>query len=203
MEEIWKDIEGYEGYYQVSNLGRVRSLDHIANSANGVPQRHKGKILKQSVRKLGYMRVHVSRDGVAASISVHRLVAAAFCERPDGMNVVNHIDNNPSNNRADNLEWTDYKGNMQHAAKQGRMKCKHTNYLKGIEAHKVPVVAIAPDGTRTWFESGADAARSLGIPRGHISPICRGAYGYKTSHGYRFEYAQSQRQEDQQGPLSH
>ena len=103
MQEIWKDIEGFEGLYQVSNMGRVRSLDHVAHSKNGIPQRRRGKILGQSTLKFGYKRVHISKDGNAERRSVHRLVASAFCAKPEGMDVVNHLDNNPSNNRADNL----------------------------------------------------------------------------------------------------
>ena len=189
MQEIWKDVEGFEGIYQVSNMGRVRSLDHVANSRNGVPQHHRGKILKQSADRHGYKRVHISKDGIAKSVRVHRLVAQAFCEKPNGMDIVNHLDNNPSNNCSSNLEWTDDKGNMQHAARQGRMGWRPENLRRAQEAHKIPVIAIAPDGTRIWFPSQVDAAKALKVNRGHIGQICKCRYGCKSSHGYRFEYA--------------
>ena len=196
MQEIWKDIEGYEGFYQVSNLGRVRSLDHIAHSKNGVPQYRHGKILKQSTVRSGYKRVHISKDGNAEYRAVHRLVAFAFCEKPEGMDIVNHLDNDPSNNRADNLEWTDCKGNMQHATRQGRMGWQPENLKKAQEARKIPVITIAPDGTRTWFPSQADAAKALHVTRSHIGSICNGRYGYKSSHGYRFEYAVGEKEQE-------
>ena len=103
MEEIWKDIEGYEGDYQVSNLGRVRSLKSM-----------KPIILKQWTDGKGYKTVVIRKNGVAKGYSVHRLVARAFVEGfVEGL-VVNHKDENPSNNKADNLEWCTYSYNIKY-----------------------------------------------------------------------------------------
>lgn len=191
MQEIWKDVFGYEGLYEVSNLGRVRSVDRITTqSNNGVlsQNKYKGKILNGRSDK-GYIRVHVSKNGKSESLLVHRIVASAFCEKPAGCDIVNHLDNNPSNNRADNLEWTTYKGNMQWATRQGRMHYRPENLRKAQESKKVAVIAIASDGSRIRFDSQAEAAKSLNIAHGHIAAACRKDYGYKTVGGYEWMYA--------------
>lgn len=191
MKEIWKDIKGYEGKYQVSNLGRVRSLDRLDRSG----AKTKGKILNPKANKSGYVRVHLADGNGYNRESVHRLVAEAFVERKaETDNVVNHLDNNPSNNRADNLEWTTYKGNMEWAAKQGRMKGCPKNLAKAQENKRIPVIAIDAEGNRTWFASQKEAQKVLGVSAGHIAAICRKEYGYKRSKGYSFEYADEEYQ---------
>ena len=94
MTEIWKDIDGYEGLYQVSNLGRVKSLHH-----------NKEKILKGSYAKEGYHLISLSKEGTQKRCLVHRLVATAFIPNPYKLECVNHKDENPRNNNVDNLEW--------------------------------------------------------------------------------------------------
>lgn len=191
MEEIWKDAEGYEGFYQVSNYGRIKRVEH-KDSYGHV---YKERLLTINPRdKRGYCRVHLSKNGVTKWHSVHTLVAAAFCEKKDGYDIVNHIDNNPSNNAATNLEWTTYKGNMQHAAKQGRMKPNYENLAKAQESRKVPVIAIIENGNRLYFESQRQAALKLGISSKHIAACCRGEYGYNKTGGYKFIYADPERQ---------
>lgn len=189
--EIWKDIKGYEGKYQVSNMGRVRSLDRFDRVGNP----RKGRLLNPKPKNNGYVRVHLADGKGYAHESVHRLVAEAFVERrnPEDI-IVNHLDNNPTNNRADNLEWTTYQGNMQWAAKQGRMKGCPTNLLKAREVLKKPVIAIDKDGNRIWFASQAEAARVLGLNSGHIAHVCRKEYGYNQTGGYEFEYADAEYQ---------
>ena len=110
MEEIWKDVVGYEGYYQVSNLGRVRSLDRIASNGRKV----KGKILSTKVNTPPYYpRVSLSVNGKMKLVQVHRLVAQAFVYNPDPEHKtqVGHKDESRTNNRADNLEWVTPKEN--------------------------------------------------------------------------------------------
>lgn len=182
--ETWKDIEGYEGYYQVSNQGRVKALDRV-DSNN---RRHKERILRQVPNPKGYLTVHLSRENKARWNLVHRLVAFAFVEKKDGCDIVNHLDNNPKNNNADNLEWTTYKGNMQWAAKQGRMHGNPTNFLKASVRRRKAVMATDKDGYRMFFQSQAEAAKALNINHSHIAAACRKEYGFKTVGGYTFEY---------------
>lgn len=186
MHEIWKDIVGYEGFYQISNFGRVKSLERKDRNNHYRSE----KLLSIRTDKLGYQRVHLSKDMVAQWHLVHRLVASAFVPTVEGCDIVNHIDNNPSNNMATNLEWTTYKGNMQWATKQGRMKGKPDNFIKASKNRRKPVVAISPNGERHTFESQKEAAESLGLKSaGHIAAACRKEYGYQTVGGYRWEYA--------------
>lgn len=110
MEEIWKDVVGYKGYYQVSNLGRVRSLDRIASNGRKI----KGKILSTKVNTPPYYpRVSLSVNGKMKLVQVHRLVAQAFVYNPDPEHKtqVGHKDESRTNNRADNLEWVTPKEN--------------------------------------------------------------------------------------------
>ena len=120
-EEIWKDIEGYEGSYQVSNLGRVRSLDRIIHylSCYGKPSQRlaEGKLIRPGISHDNYMSVALTFNGVSKSFSVHRLVASAFIPNPNNLPQVNHKDENPANNRADNLEWCTAKYNSNYGTR--------------------------------------------------------------------------------------
>lgn len=193
--ELWKPIIGYEGIYEVSNHGRVRSVEHtVLQTNNGTlcKTTYKGKVLKQKTSNNGYKRVHLSKGKENKWFSVHRLVAFAFCEKADGLNIVNHLDNNPLNNNADNLEWTTYKGNMQHASKQGRMRCHPDNLRKAQLAHNLPVIATDKYGVETRYRSITEACASLCLSdsiRKHISSVCKGKYGCKTAGGYSWRYA--------------
>lgn len=114
-KEIWKDIKGYEGLYQVSNLGRVRSLDRTVNYKDKSKALRKGRILKTHQYKCGYSRVVLWNENTYKNKSVHRLVAQAFIPNPDNKPFVNHIDGNKGNSCLNNLEWCDQSENMQHA----------------------------------------------------------------------------------------
>lgn len=194
MFEEWKPIEGFEGYYSVSNFGNVRSEDH--EDQNG--HFYKGRILISSYanKKTGYRHVHLSKNGIAKWYLVHRLVAKAFVENPNGYDIVNHIDNDPNNNNATNLEWTTYKGNMEWASAQGRMKGCPTNFNKVHEQNKIPVIATDKDGNKHQFSSQVEAGRTLGVNTAHISAACRKEYGYKTVGGYTWEYADETKQSE-------
>lgn len=194
MCEVWKDITGYEGLYQISNFGRVKSLERLDAAKHKLPER----ILKQKKEKLGYCRVFLCRNGDIKCISVHRLVAEAFVERKVKTdNIVNHLDNDPSNNRADNLEWTTYKGNMQWAAKQGRMKANeqaYRNIERSQKKRRKAVTAIAPDGERMYFQSLTEAGKALGVSQYHIADVCKKEYGYNKLKGYDFEFTDPEMQ---------
>lgn len=121
MDEIWKDIEGYKGYYQVSNCGRVKSLQRFKSCGKG-GFIQKERIMKQSLTTTGYKKVELSKDGKRKSMKVHRLVAMAFIDNPDNKPDVNHIDGNPLNNHLVNLEWCTESENINHAIRTGLKK---------------------------------------------------------------------------------
>lgn len=122
-KEIWKDIAGYEGLYQVSNFGRVKSLER-EEYVPGFSRRRirKGRILAQTKNRGGYMLAHLSKDGTAKRVSVHRLVAKAFIPNPGGKTTVNHIDGDKTNNMSNNLEWATMSENVSHAFRTGLKK---------------------------------------------------------------------------------
>ena len=186
--EIWKDVVGYEGIYQVSSYGRVKSLKRI-DSNN---RTHQERILSLKETPTGYYHVHLSRENKAKWLLVHRLVAEVFCELKDGCDIVNHLDNDPHNNHFENLEWTTYKGNMQHATKQGRMHYQPLNLKKAQISRQKAVIATDKCGNDYYFESQVIAMKELGLTksaRGHIASACKKERGYKTVGGYSWRYA--------------
>ena len=107
IEEIWRPIEGYEGLYEISSYGRVRSMDRYDGRNHFI----KGKLLKNKDNGNGYLICSLSKNGIVKNKYIHRLVVEAFIERPDGLYEVNHKDENKKNNSVDNLEWCDKKYN--------------------------------------------------------------------------------------------
>jgi len=119
MEEIWKETH-ISPFYQVSNLGNVRSVDRfVKGRIEGFPAFRIGKLLKPAISKTGYPRVLLMFDGIRKNISVHRLVAIAFIENELNKETVNHIDGNKLNNCVSNLEWASVKENNNHARRLG------------------------------------------------------------------------------------
>ena len=113
MNEIWKDILGYEGLYQISNLGDVRSLNY----------NHTGeiKLLKQSTDKYGYKRVGLFKNGKEKKYLIHRLVAMTFIPNPDNLPIINHKDEDKTNNNVNNLEWCTYEYNNNYGTRNERV----------------------------------------------------------------------------------
>lgn len=146
MSEQWKDIKGREGFYQVSNHGRVRSLDRTIINSKGVKYNYKGKILKQSVNTGGYCLVDMSENSIGVKVSVHRLVASAFINRPETNLTVNHIDGNKKNNNSNNLEWCTLSENIKHAFKTGLRESRRgsdSNKAKLTEKQVVEIRRVA------------------------------------------------------------
>lgn len=173
MEKIWKDIPGYEDSYQVSNLGRVRSKDRVIkrNGAYDLPL--KGKILGQYQYKcnsnLSRLRVNLCKNGKNRVFSVHRLVAIAFVPNPNNLPQVNHKDENPLNNCADNLEWCDNKYNHNYGTRNIRQAQKLYKRVRSYDLH---------GNFLCEFESIKQAAAFYSLDPSGITKVCKGKNKY-------------------------
>ena len=134
MQEIWKDIKNYEGAYQVSNLGRIRSLTRKVKTFNGF-RTAKGQLLKPLKTNRNYFRVNLKQSQEDKYISIHRLVAETFIPNPNNYSTVNHIDGDTFNNRVDNLEWCTQSHNIKYAYKYGNAKPTKGCFQKGCVPH--------------------------------------------------------------------
>lgn len=196
-QEVWRDIPGYERYYQVSNLGRVKSVPRKVY-CNGGFHISKERMLKQHKNKDGYWRAHLLKNGIAKTLFVHRLVALAFIPNPNKYPDINHKDENPSNNCVENLEWCTEKYNMNYGTVVERRKAsfvrngsfKKANATKvrnGSRGAETPVEAVSKDGITTInYPSISEAARVTGISKGHIGECCRGVRS--SAGGYFWNY---------------
>ena len=128
MIEIYKDIKDYEGCFQISNLGNIRSLDRYIKHYRGGLKFQKGRDNKSMrMTTMGYWRTTLKMGGVNKTFFIHQLVANAFLDKPSDHLIINHIDGIKTNNRIDNLEWTTHSGNVQHAVKLRLIKTKLTD----------------------------------------------------------------------------
>ena len=144
MEEIWRPIKEYEGYYEVSNLGRVRSIDRVVvDTVRNCERLLKGKVLIQRDNGNGYKNVTFCKEHKLYNKYVHRLVAEAFLPNPDNLPQVNHKDEDKSNNRVDNLEWCSqlynniYGSRMERQVNTRKLKNEHPELFKKEEKVKV------------------------------------------------------------------
>lgn len=187
MKEEWRDITGYEGYYQVSNMGRVRSLTRTFPRSDGSTATYQGRELTPSGGP--YLHVILSKNNVHNIVRIHRLVAETFIPNPDGLQYVDHIDCNKSNNRIDNLRWCSAAQNARYAQENGLLAGKF-NYDKlpdeTKQAMKAPrLVPIVRDDGRT-YGSVEEAAKELGVTHGAISHVLTGRT--KRCKGHTFKY---------------
>lgn len=187
--EIWKDIEGYEGYYQVSNLGRVKSLDRQIHMKNGKNMLVSGTIMALQINQ-GYLTVRLRLGNTRKNVRVHRLVATAFIPNPNNLPEVNHIDENKQNNSVDNLEWCTHKYNSNFGTKNIRSnitKSKNPNLREICKSNGMKIAKkVICTTTGEIYESIRCAARSTGLDRSCIYRVCSGKL--KSTHGYVFMY---------------
>ena len=132
MTEIWKDIQGYEGFYQISNLGNVKSLERVIDKGNGILQHRKERIMNKRESVDGYYIAKLNVNKESTSIAIHILVARHFIDNPNNYPEVNHKDCNRKNNQVDNLEWCTHQQNVEHSKQLGHYKtksgCDNPNY---------------------------------------------------------------------------
>lgn len=169
MEEVWKDIDGYEGLYKISNLGRIKSLK-------------KGKeiILKPRKDKDGYLQVGLWKNGNKKQKTVHRLVALHFIPNNDLFKTeINHKDENKENNNLNNLEWTDHITNINYGNRNKKLS-------KEVKQFSLDGAFIQS------FQSTQEIQRQLGYYCSAISECCNGKR--KTAYGFRWEYSENEQE---------
>lgn len=163
--ETWRDIEEYQGIYEVSTNGQVR--------------RKNGKILKPKIERTGYVRYHLSKNGLSKSLLAHRIVAQAFLPNPNNYKTINHIDENKSNNNINNLEWCD----MSYQNRYGQ------GAINRNKAKEKPVLQYDKEGNFIKrFDSVKKAAIELNLNQSSIHCVCKKQRRYKSTGGYIFKY---------------
>lgn len=187
MREIWKDICGYEGMYQISNLGNVKSLTRITYNKDGkIANRLEEKVMKLNSTFGGYLQVSLRKNGTRKNVRVHRLVAEYFIPNPDNKPEVNHKNRDVSDNSVDNLEWCTPKENM-----------KHLEINFGFDYGRKKVLVYTLDGEFVKeFTSVSEAGIFVGakmssrgkVMTGNINRSLR-SNGKQTAYGYRFTYS--------------
>ena len=199
MKEIWKDIKGYEGIYQVSSEGRVRSLDRVEDRGRNI----KGKILKPSINPYGYCVVGLFKNGTQKKNMVHRLVAEAFIPNPDNKPEIDHINTIKTDNTVflnedgsinyekTNLRWTTRKENINNPLTKTKMQINARKPSKGKYGKKhhrsKPIIQYDKEGNfiKEW-DCANDVERVLGISNKHIGSVCLGKR--KSCGGYIWKY---------------
>lgn len=156
----FRTIKNYEGLYEVSDTGIVRSLDRYILCKNGSEQFFPGKVLQPYTDKLGYKFVSLSKHSCPVSYPIHRLVAQTFIPNPDNFPEVNHKDFNPGNNSVNNLEWCDRKYNVNYSRLAGRLKKSEKDILRLQEINCKPVYCFETD---TVYTSRKQASQILGV----------------------------------------
>jgi hypothetical protein len=128
MEEIWKDVKGYEGLYKVSSLGRVKAINRNENNLKDPLKKNKGLIKKPQLNKFGYYRMQLCKNGIRKNFFIHRLVADAFISNPKNKPNINHINCIRTDNIYKNLEWVTPSENQIHAYKYGQKSNSGENH---------------------------------------------------------------------------
>ncbi|MEO1690729.1 MAG: NUMOD4 domain-containing protein [Cyanobacteria bacterium J06631_6] len=175
--EVFVDIPGYEGYYQVSNYGKVRSLDRVIKEKTGKTQTLKGRVLKLRINPGGYYYIGLGKNGTKATFAIHQLVAQAFIPNPYNKKTVNHLDGNKLNNSVANLEWCTYSENLEHAYKTGLRRAVKSsevaskNYKRKLTEQQVrEIKRLLARGNLTHRE----IAKKFSVARSTITEIKSG-----------------------------
>ena len=180
INEEWRDIPEYENFYQVSSLGRVKSIERKVWNGK-VYSTHRERILKPLKNTDGYLQVVLFKEGIRKGFKIHRLVCEAFFPNPLNLPEVNHKDECKTNNNVTNLEWCSHIYNCNFGTRNERSAKSKTNSIKLSKSVKCLETGIV-------YPSVQEAERQLGFSHSQISCCCNKKYGYKTVKGFHFEY---------------
>lgn len=173
LNEIWVDIKGYEGYYQVNNLGDIRSMDRVLIYPDGSKKNKKGILKKYSNLKNGYLLCSLNKNHKTKALLVHTIVAMAFIPNPYNKSQVNHKDGNKKNNKVENLEWVTPSENQLHSF---HVLNAPRTFSKPIYC---PTLCIS-------FKSRTEASCLLGVEADRISEVCIGRRSHYKGLTFRF-----------------
>lgn len=193
--EVWKDVVGYEGLYQVSNLGRLKSLEKSTKFYSGYQKKicerkYPERIICKNHISNGYLQIELFKNGKVKRLTMHRIVAKTFIPNPNNYPCVNHKDGNKLNNNANNLEWCTYKQNTEHAIKTGltKNKGKNNGFSRAVNQYDLQGNFIKKwDCIMDFYKSINKSEKSSSV-----SSCCSGKY--KTAYGYKWKYADEELQ---------
>lgn len=187
LQEIWLPINGFESFYEISNIGNIKALAKTIDIGIGRLQHHAEKLMKTNIASNGYLMVRLTTNKVSKTFTVHRLVALHHVPNPNNYNILNHKDGNKRNPAADNLEWSTYGNNAIHAYATGLRKPAWKGKFNKYHHRTKPVIQLDFNGNfiKEW-ESSSLAAKSYGINPEGIKMASRGQRdNYK---GYIWKY---------------
>lgn len=177
INEIWKEIPGYEGYFEVSNLGNFRSKDRIIKYKKNGTRLYPGKNLKTELMQDGYSRIVLMKDAIKKRYMCHRLVAETFIENPNNLAQVNHKDGDRSNNRVENLEWCTQSENEIHAVNVLGKTMKGKTIPKKVLCVETNTVYDSMNKTIKWLQNNAC-----------IEGLNKAIAAKRKYHGYTFKF---------------
>lgn len=182
MQEVWKPVSDYEGYYEVSNYGNVRSVDRIVKVKNYY-RPIRGRVLKHVLGNSGYLFVRLSKGNKVKQVDIHRLVALAFIANPNNYIQVNHKDENKLNNRVDNLEWCSASYNINYGTRNERSSLKNSKPINQYDKQGKLI---------NTYSSILDAGKQFSS-KSAFSNISKAVTGkYKSAYGYVWKYVKEE-----------
>lgn len=190
MEIIWKDLLGYQGLYQVSNMGDVKSLSKIIKTKGNGLRNTKERILKPGITKYGYKQVTLSKNGITKSYTIHRLVAYNFCDNLHDKPIINHKDGIKINNIYTNLEWCTYSENLQHAYDNCLYIPSRNRLGFSGKKHKdsMPVIQFTLNNEYISEYESIGLTRQAGFTPQHVHSCCIGKLKTHAKFKWKFKH---------------